>query len=189
MFLDRDGVLIRDVHLLTRRDQVQLAPGAAEAVQALRGAGFAIIVVTNQTVVARGLSSKQEVEEIHRWIQRLLVAGGAEPVDRYYFCPHHPSATLAAYRQQCTCRKPSPGMLLQAATEVGIDLGSSWMIGDRVSDIVAGYRAGCRTVLVETGMHAELAIESGDGQSANVSPDYKCADFQAAATTILGIDA
>lgn len=182
VFLDRDGVLIHDVHLLSRKDQVQLFQGTPAALMALHEAGFALVVATNQTVVSRGLVTEQDVHEIHDRIQDLLLSAGCQ-VDRFYFCPHHPNAKVAAYRRECPCRKPRPGMLQQAATELGLDLTSSWMIGDRVSDVVAGHLAGSRTILVETGMHLAPSIES-DAMS-SVAPDHQCADIAAAAKIIL----
>jgi D-glycero-D-manno-heptose 1,7-bisphosphate phosphatase len=187
VFLDRDGVLIRDVHLLTRSDQLQLTNGAPQAVHEMHRAGYTVVVVTNQAVVARGLASEQEVRGIHECIQDMLRAASVDPIDRFYFCPHHPNADLEVYRTNCTCRKPEPGLLLQASVDLGIDLASSWMVGDRISDIMAGHLAGCRTILVETGMHWAPPIESASAsRQLTVSPDYRCVDLQAAACTILG---
>lgn len=184
VFLDRDGVLIRHVDLLIRTDQVELHPGASQALQRLRGSGFALIVVTNQPVVARGLGSEQDVEGVHETIQRLLRASGAGEIDRFYFCPHHPRAELPQYRLACQCRKPRPGMLLRAARELEIDLPASYIVGDRISDIIAGQRAGCRTILVESGLHRAPPIESPDPFDPTVQPDYVCADVAAAADII-----
>ena len=185
VFLDRDGVLIRDVHLLTRRDQVELFPCAPQAIRRLRASGFAVVVVTNQTVVARGLVSEQDVELIHAWIQRLLRKRGGGEIERFYFCPHHPNAILPQYRTACDCRKPRPGMLLRAARELNLDLERSYMVGDRISDIIAGQRAGCRTILVQTGMHTAPPIESVDAMELSVKQDYVCADLGEAVDIIL----
>ena len=186
VFLDRDGVLIRDSDLLTRCDQVELYACAPQAICQLREAGFAIVVVSNQTVVARGLASEQDVELIHAWIQQLLRISGGGEVDRFYFCPHHPNATLPQYRVACDCRKPRPGMLLRAAQELHLDLGASYMVGDRISDIIAGQRAGCRTILVQTGMHTAPPIETVEPLDEPVQPDHVCADLRAATEWILG---
>ena len=185
VFLDRDGVLIRDVHLLTRCDQVELYACAPRAVRRLQEAGFVVVVVSNQTVVARGLASKQDVERIHAWIQELLRMSGGGETDRFYFCPHHPNATLPQYRVECDCRKPRPGLLLRAAQELDLDLGASHMVGDRISDIIAGQRAGCRTILVQTGMHTAPPIEAPDAIDTSLKPDYVCADLSAAVEIIL----
>lgn len=185
VFLDRDGVLIHDIDLLTRCAQVELYACAPQAIHRLREAGFAIVVVSNQTVIARGLASEQDVELVHAWIQQLLRTSGGGEIDRFYFCPHHPNATLPQYRVACDCRKPRPGMLLQAAQEMNLDLGASYMVGDRISDIVAGQRAGCRTILVQTGKHQAPPIETADVREMTAELDYVCADLGAAVEIIL----
>jgi D,D-heptose 1,7-bisphosphate phosphatase len=184
VFLDRDGVLIRDVHLLITRDEVDIFPYVSKAINCLHQAGYIIVVVSNQPVIARGLITEQGVADIHLWIQDLLRQDNA-CIDRFYFCPHHPKADLVQYRFNCECRKPRPGMLLQAAEDLAIDLKSSFMIGDRPSDIVAGHSAGCRTILVETGMHTNSPIESSHLYNL-VDPDYICSDLMAATDIILG---
>lgn len=185
VFLDRDGVLIEDVHLLTQPAQLRLLPGVPTTLQRLAAAGFRLLVVSNQPVVARGLATEAEVECVHAELQRLIIAAGGAPVERFYFCPHHPNATLPAYRVACECRKPRPGMLLQAAREHGVDLRASFAVGDRITDIIAGTRAGCRTVLVQTGKHTDAPIESPDGIDASVQPDFIGAHLAAAAEWIL----
>ena len=176
VFLDRDGVLIPDVGLSINYRQARLFTYVPEALRMLRDSGFLLIVVTNQAVVARGLSTEQGVGEIHTELQDQLTGVGDVRIDRFYFCPHHPRATLSAYRSNCQCRKPMPGMLLQASREFGIDLGKSWMIGDRISDIAAGRSAGCKTILVQSGMHEEPPIE-GAGCASDLSPDALCEDL------------
>ena len=138
VFLDRDGVLIEDVHLLTRPEQVVIPPGVPAALRALGEAGFKLIVVSNQPVVARGLASEAEVRAVHTHMESLLQSAGAPPLDGIYFCPHHPNATLAAYRVDCDCRKPRPGLFRRAAAELDIDLSASFAVGDRITDIIAG---------------------------------------------------
>lgn len=150
VFLDRDGVLIEDAHFVGERDRVRLIPGSAEAVAQLNRAGWPVVVVTNQSGVARGRFTEADVAAVHAHLAELLTSYGAR-VDAFHYCPHHPEADLAEYRQPCDCRKPRPGLLLQAAAGLGLDLAASWMIGDRVSDLEAGAAAGCRTVLVRTG--------------------------------------
>ena len=180
VFLDRDGVLMHDVEIVTRKEDVQLYPYAAGAARRLRDAGFVLVVVTNQPVVARGLCSEADVDAVHAFIQEKL--GGV--IDRYSFCPHHPKATLEAYRAICECRKPRAGMLRDAAKSLHIDLARSFMVGDRPSDIAAGRRAGCRTVLVETGKHVSPPIESPD-RPVSLVPDWTCANLEEAAEWIL----
>lgn len=176
VFLDRDGVLIEDVNLLTRRGQVRVCRRAPEALKALHASGYQLFVVSNQTVVARGLATEQDVEELNSFIGELLLEKSGCKIEHFYYCPHHPEATLPQYRIKCECRKPRPGMLLQAAKEYNLDLSASFMIGDRISDIVAGHKAGCRTILVETGMHQAKPIVS-DAMDLTVKPDYVCADL------------
>ena len=185
MFLDRDGVLIQDVHLLTRCDQVYVCLGAAEAVAMLKQSSFAVVVVTNQPVIARGMASEAEIERINQHIEHRLRPPEGRAIDRFYYCPHHPNADLPRYRIECECRKPRPGMLIAAAEEMDLDLGASYMVGDRPSDIIAGHRVGCATILVETGMQNAPPIESPDTPAENAEPDFVCADLLEATKYIL----
>jgi D-glycero-D-manno-heptose 1,7-bisphosphate phosphatase len=185
VFLDRDGVLIEDVHLLTKVEQVRILPGVAVALCRLTDVGFKLIVVSNQTVVSRGLATEGDVVAVNERLQQLLLEGSGPTLDGFYVCPHHPKATLSAYRSDCQCRKPRPGMLLQAAREHGIDLGNSFMIGDRITDIIAGAKAGCRTVLVHTGQHAAAPIETVEPIDPTIRPDYSCSGLNTAADWIV----
>lgn len=185
IFLDRDGVLIKDVTRLTSHGQVELYTGAPEAIRKLREMGFVVVVATNQAVVARGWVEEQEVAHTHGWIQELLKRAGGGIIDKFYFCPHHPNGTLPEYRVACDCRKPRPGLLLKAAKELNIDLKRSYMIGDRLTDILAGQRAGCTTILVQTGMHNEAPIETVDPIDSSVQPDFVCSDLVAAVEIIM----
>ena len=186
VFLDRDGVLIEDVHLLTRSEGIRVLEGVPQALRDLQEAGYLLIVVSNQTVVARGLVTEQEVCTINSEIERLLEQSVGPPLDGFYFCPHHPKATLPAYRIACECRKPRPGLLVQAAGEHDVNLPASFAVGDRITDIIAGARAGCRTVLVQTGKHLDPPIETTEPLDESVVPDYVCGDLRAAAEWILG---
>jgi len=150
VFLDRDGTIIRQVELLHKVEEMRLLPGAAEAIRLFNGAGLQVVVVTNQPVVARGISSEVEVAEMHEALNRKLQKRTAH-IDAFHFCPHHPNATLASYRVACECRKPNPGMILQAAAEHDIDLSASAMSGDTTQDMLTGRRAGVKTILVRTG--------------------------------------
>jgi D-glycero-D-manno-heptose 1,7-bisphosphate phosphatase len=149
-FLDRDGTIIRQVELMHDVRQLRLLPGAADAIRRLNEKGFLVIVVTNQPVVARGVATEQEIKLVHEELNRRLQAKGGH-IDAFYYCPHHPNATLEQYRTNCPCRKPEPGMILRAAEEYGIDLSHSVMIGDSTQDVMAGIRAGVSTILVRTG--------------------------------------
>jgi D-glycero-D-manno-heptose 1,7-bisphosphate phosphatase len=155
VFLDRDGTLIDLVHHLTDPAQVRLIPGAGGAVRALRDAGYRVVVVTNQSVVGRGMLTEEGLAAVHAEMARQLAAEGAA-VDAVYFCPLAPvqkDPTVVEHPM----RKPGPGMLWLAATEMGLALARSWMVGDTVSDMLAGRAAGCRTVLVRTGYGAAYA--------------------------------
>lgn len=151
VFLDRDGVINVEKGYLHRVEELEFIPGAAEAIRLLKDAGYLVVVVTNQSGVARGYYSLEDVELLHRHMGRELAVRGAV-VDGWYVCPHHPD-----HGGPCACRKPLPGMLLQAAADSGIDLAGSYLIGDKLSDLEAGLAAGCSPILVGTGYGADLA--------------------------------
>lgn len=184
VFLDRDGVLIEDVGLVTDMAQVRILAGVPAALHALRTAGFRLVIVSNQAVVARGLAREEDVAALHREIQRELESSGGGG-DAWYFCPHHPEATLERYRVACGCRKPEPGMLIEAAHREGIDLQRSYMVGDRVTDVLAGAAAGCKTVWLQTGKHMDPPIRAQRPIDTAVCADHTCADLAAAARWIL----
>jgi D-glycero-D-manno-heptose 1,7-bisphosphate phosphatase len=183
VFFDRDGVLIADEGNLTDPRQVRLLPGAAEAASALKQNGFIPVVVTNQPVVARGWITERQLQEIHKHIQRMLGPEGT--IAHFFYCPHHPHADLPEYRQDCGCRKPRPGMLLRAANELDVDLNQSFMIGDRITDILAGHAAGCQTVLLETGRHQDPPIVTAYPIDRTVTENYRCRTLMEAIPWIL----
>lgn len=185
VFLDRDGVLLPDVFPPLDPAIIELYPYAATAVARLQKAGFTTVVVTNQTGVARGMISEDDVASAHSRIQELLANGDGGQIDRFYYCPHHPRANVPEYQKVCEYRKPSPGMLLQAAQDLDIDLASSHLIGDRISDIIAGQRVGCRTVQVQTGMHLESPVEGVSESDLQVRADHICANLKEAVDNIL----
>jgi len=184
VFLDRDGVLINDVCGLTRSSDIKFYNYVSSALNFLHEAGFLLVVVTNQTVVARGLISEQDVKTLNQHINTLLQKQNCAGIDGFYFCPHHPDATLPEFRMKCNCRKPYPGMLTNAAEELQIDLKKSYMVGDRISDIIAGHRAGCTSIQVQTGKHNDAPIHS-DGIDLSIKPDFVCADLLKATEIIL----
>lgn len=184
VFLDRDGVLIEDVDLLTQPTQLRVLPGVPAALARLRAAGLRLIVVTNQPVVARGLATEDDVAAIHRVLATHLRQAGAA-IDAWYFCPHHPEATVPEFRRDCDCRKPAPGMLIRAAREHQLALVESVMIGDRLTDIAAGAAAGCRTIWARTGRHEDPLIRSRHALPANLSADHICGDLPAAVDWLL----
>ena len=185
IFLDRDGVLIEDVDLLTSPGAIRVLDGVPEALRRLKQAGFRLIVISNQTVVARGLATEADVCAMNAEVERHLMEAGGPRLDGFYFCPHHPRATLLGYRVTCECRKPRPGLLMQAALEHDLDLKSSLVVGDRITDIIAGASVGCRTVLVQTGRHDERPIETVYPLDGCPHPDHVCAGLPQAATWIL----
>ena len=185
VFLDRDGVLIDDTGFLVRADQIRILDGVPAALQRLKAAGFQLIVVSNQSVIARGAITEVELGAIHVALQEMLQQAGAPALDAIYYCPHHPEATLIEYRQECQCRKPRSGMLLRGAAEHGLDLQASFLVGDRMTDIVAGVACGCRGVLVTCGRHADPTIVTVDPLDPHCRADHICPDLAAAADWIL----
>ena len=156
VFLDRDGTVNVEREYLYRIEDFEFIPGAPEAIKRLQSVGYSIIVVTNQSGIARGFYSEEDVSRLHEHIQKELMFFGAK-IDSFYVCPHHPTSGRDELRQDCDCRKGSPGMLLRAAEEHDIDLKRSFMIGDKLADIEAGQRAGCQAILVLTGYGRETA--------------------------------
>lgn len=148
VFLDRDGVLLRDPGYLSDPDAVELLPGVPDALRRLRAAEWRLVVVTNQSGVARGRFTEATLAEIHARMEATLQADGAH-LDAIYYCPHLPNATVPEYRHDCSCRKPQPGMLRAAAEALGLDLAASWMVGDKYADVAAGQAVGCRSLLVQ----------------------------------------
>lgn len=150
VFLDRDGTINVDKGYVHRIEDFAFIPGAPEAIRLLGEAGFLVIVVTNQSGVGRGYYSLEAVHALHRHMDAELKKFGAS-VDAYYICPHLPQSAHGPDERACNCRKPLPGMLLQAADRFSLCMPSSWMIGDKLTDVEAGLQAGCRSILIATG--------------------------------------
>jgi D-glycero-D-manno-heptose 1,7-bisphosphate phosphatase len=150
LLLDRDGTLTVEGEWLTRHEDLVLVPGAARALARLAAQGWKLVMITNQSAIARGLITPAQLDAIHAELQRQLGAEGAH-LDAIYSCPHHPTAGLGPYKVECECRKPKPGMVLQAARELGLDLARCWMVGDAARDLEAGWAAGVPGILVATG--------------------------------------
>ncbi|NMB46549.1 MAG: HAD family hydrolase [Firmicutes bacterium] len=180
VFLDRDGTIIEEVNYLRDPAQIQLIPTAIPALTLLQQ-HFPLVIITNQSGIARGYLSENQLHQIHDHLELLLGAADVH-LTKIYYCPHHPKAGHLPYRQACACRKPQPGMLLAAADELDLDLARSFTIGDQLSDIAAGSNAGTHTILVRTGYGSKhqqrVAVE--------MSPDYVADDLWTAATWILG---
>jgi len=173
ILIDRDGTLCAEVGYLDRVERLRLLPGSAKAIRQAVDAGFLAAVITNQSGVARGYFPEERVLQIHASLRQRLAAAGAR-LHGIYHCPHHPAAG-------CECRKPKPGMLLRAADDLELDLGRSYMIGDCLSDLDAGLRAGARPVLVLTG-HGRRERERAHPP---VRPAHVAADLRDAVRWIL----
>jgi histidinol-phosphate phosphatase family protein len=150
VFLDKDGTLIEDVPYNVNPAQIRLLPGVLEGLAALHAAGYRLVVVSNQSGVAKGYFEEKALGPVAQHLETLLDQAGI-PLAGFYYCPHYPEGTVAAYSFDCTCRKPRPGLLRLAAQELGLELSRSWMVGDILNDIEAGHRAGCRAILLDNG--------------------------------------
>lgn len=181
VFLDRDGVINVDSDLIKHPDELVLVPGAAAAIHALNQSDLIAVVVTNQSVVARNLTDEAGVDRIHARMERLLADEAGAFVDAIYYCPHHPHGGFPeenpAYKIECSCRKPKPGMLLAAADRFNIDLSSSYLVGDSPRDIEAGQAAG---------VAATLRVRTGHGlKPSTAAPTVQVDDLSAAVAWIL----
>lgn len=140
-FLDRDGVIIEDANYLSKPEQLRLIPGAAQGIALIREKGYKVIVVSNQSGIARGYFTFEDLFKVEKALAGMLAEEGAK-VDSWYYCPHHEKGKIAQYAVKCSCRKPLPGLVLQGASEHNIDLKNSALIGDKLSDIECAVNAG-----------------------------------------------
>jgi len=170
-FLDRDGTLIDELGYLADPDGLRLLPGAAEGVRLFNQAGWRTIVVTNQSGIARGLFGEDDLARVHARLEAELARAGAR-LDAILHCPHHPSEGSAPWRRACACRKPAPGLLLEGAAQLGVQLERSWAIGDSRRDVEAGRRAGVQgTILVLTGKGADERASFPRGETPTTARD------------------
>ncbi len=176
IFLDRDDTLIADPGYINDPDQVQLLDGVPAALKAFRRLGYRLVLVTNQSAVARGIITEEQLQAIHERLETQLAQQSAD-LDRIYYCPYHPDGNVKKYRRASEDRKPRPGMLLRAAKDMKLKLEDSWCIGDRPSDIQAGAEAGCRTILVNT--HSPVSDASGE-----VKPDFVAVNLREAVNIV-----
>ena len=184
VFLDRDGVinrLVPDTAAGThespyRPEDVQLLPGVKEALDRLSIAGLVVVVASNQPAAAKGLADQDALDAVHERLVDLL-GSRASAISEWRYCRHHPDAADPDLRE-CDCRKPKPGMLLDAARSLGVDLDRSWMVGDADRDLAAGVAAGCRTILIEN-------PASDHRRSGSIEPDLRAGDVADAASTLL----
>lgn len=168
--MDRDGTLNVEKHYLSDPAELELIPGVGEGLRLLQSHGFGLVVISNQSGVGRGILSPEVVEAVHKRLKELLQGEGVT-LDGIYYCPHAPE-------ENCTCRKPSPEMIYQAARELNFDAEESFVVGDKSSDIEMGHRANATTILVRTGYGKERAQQAEN-------PDFIAEDFAQAAAIIV----
>jgi D-glycero-D-manno-heptose 1,7-bisphosphate phosphatase len=178
IFLDKDGTLLVNVPYNVVPSAMRLSERAGPALRLLHEAGYLLIVVSNQSGIARGLFPETAMAEMIDHLAALLASEGV-PLAGCYYCPHHPEGTISAYAVSCTCRKPAPGLLHMAARDHGVNLTASWMIGDILDDVEAGNRAGCNTVLLDNGGETQWQM------SPIRRPTYVASDLYEAAWALL----
>jgi D-glycero-D-manno-heptose 1,7-bisphosphate phosphatase len=182
VFLDRDGTINEEVGYLKSLDMLKVIPGAGTAIRRLNAAGFKVVIITNQSGVARGYFPESLVHEAHALLTAALRKDGAT-IDGIYYCPHHPTEGNSMHTVQCDCRKPATGLIDRAARDLDIDLKQSFMVGDKWSDVELGHRAGARSILVRSGFAPD---DAGNKRSAHVEdPDFTAHDLAEAADWIL----
>ncbi len=170
VFLDRDGTMIEDSGYLTRVEDIAPFPWMVDAVRALNRAELPVVVVTNQSAVARGMVTEDRLSEIHSRLDDLLRDGGAS-VTAYYYCPHHPDGTVTRFAKVCECRKPAPGLVERAVADLDLDVARSFVVGDKWIDVALARTVGARGVLVRTGYGAEEEKHPASGVAADAIVD------------------
>src|SRR4029079_18291389 len=184
IFFDRDGTLSHEIGYVNHLSRCGLLPYAVDAVRAVNGSGRLAVLVTNQAGVARGYFPESLIHEVHAHVRAAMEDGGAR-LDGVYVCMHHPSVGAPPYSQECECRKPRPGLLRQAESELGADLARSWMVGDRHGDLAVAWAVGARAALVKTGYGlGELAWHAAHWPRA---PDLVAENVLEAVERILGL--
>ncbi|GAA4931684.1 HAD family hydrolase [Mucilaginibacter defluvii] len=178
VFLDKDGTLIPDIPYNVDPQLITLQADGVAGLKKLQDAGYLLIIISNQSGVARGLFEEDKLKAVENRLTELLAAHLIS-LNGFYYCPHHPDGTSSGYNLDCDCRKPAPGMLLAAAIDHNIDIKQSWMIGDILNDVEAGKRAGCQAILIDNGNETEWLT----GLMRN--PDFTCININQAADFIL----
>jgi D,D-heptose 1,7-bisphosphate phosphatase len=178
VFLDKDGTLIPDIPYNVDANKVTLSDGVIEGLQTLQSYGYLLVIVSNQSGIARGFFSEEQLNVVRERISGMCSRMGIY-LDGFYYCPHHPDGIVSGYDQECDCRKPHPGLLLKASNDLDIDLSRSWMVGDILNDVEAGNRAGCKSILINNGNETEW--RPGE----NRMPEYFARDLSEAARYIV----
>lgn len=177
VFLDRDGTIIQNRHYGWDPAKIQLLDGVVPGLKLLQESGYSLIVVTNQSGIARGHFTERDLWRMHFRLSEILAEQGVA-VTAYYYCPHHPDGIVPEYKMVCNCRKPKPGMVLRARDDWDLDLASSWLIGDILDDVEAGKSVGCRAVLLDLGTEPPPQNEVR-------TPDFVAQGFEEAAGFIV----
>jgi len=180
VFLDKDGTLVRDIPYNVDPRRVKLETGACEALRLLHARGYLLIVVSNQSGIARGFFPEKALLGVRRKLIDIFSRSGV-PLAGFYYCPHHPEGIVPGYRTRCFCRKPHPGMLLRAAKDLQVELRLSWMVGDILDDVEAGKIAGCRTILIDNGNETQWEF------SQTRTPDHYAPTLAQAARMIVSV--
>lgn len=179
VFLDKDGTLVKDVPYNVNPKRIHFYSDTFPALRALHQAGYLLVIVSNQSGIARGLFAPADLDQVEAYIRTQMMEQAGAPLAGFYACPHHPAGTVEKYAIQCECRKPRPGMLLQAAEDLNIDLRHSWMVGDILNDVEAGNMAGCSTILIDNGNETEWIL------SDERQPDFIVSNLHEATQAIL----
>lgn len=185
LFLDRDGVINKNVKNLTKPGQFEIMEGAPKAIKLINDSGYMAIIITNQPIIAKGFCTLEDIDKIHDKMKKELLIYGAH-IDAIYICPHHPEkgfeGEVKELKIDCECRKPKPGFMLKAAKDYNIDLANSWVIGDSYLDIAAGQKAGVKTAFLTTGDIPESGHEE---EFKEIKPNLVCKNLLEAVETIL----
>ncbi len=184
VFLDRDGTINKDVGYPNSFNLIEIYPFSFEAVRKINEAGFLAVIVTNQSGVGRGLIVERALHDIHRKLNAAFARQNAH-FDGLYYCPHYLSSSTPRYRKNCLCRKPKPGMALQAEEDLNIDIKKSYMIGDKVEDILFGLNIEAKSILVLTGFGRKSLLKL---KEKGIAPDHVASNLLAAVNWILKIE-
>jgi len=173
IFLDRDGVLLEDKGKILKKSDIIFLDGIHEALRNFNQLGYMIILITNQPLVGRGYIDEIELRKLHDYISNNIKKESGILIDDIFYCPHHPSSEIEKYSISCNCRKPKPGMILDASLKHDIDIKESWMIGDQKNDILAGKLAGCKTIMIKSEKNNFIPLTNKETNYENALPDLK----------------